>query len=186
MSAAPALPTLPPSASAGDALLTGDVLAHLDTQLASARNLLAVVLDQGKAIRARDVHEVVLQAGRLQAELQRRRQIEIDRTHLLERAGARLRIAPGAVTLEALTALMDPHAAATARTHSAELRGMLSEIQREHIVNRALMTQELAFLDHLLRLVDLDGSGAYGKQAARPSSQASTSVGARRVLDMQA
>jgi hypothetical protein len=48
------------------------------------------------------------------------------------------------------------------------------------------MTQELAFLDHLLRLVDLDGSGAYGNRAVRPSSQASTSVGARRVLDMQA
>jgi hypothetical protein len=184
--AATALPQPPLSSPAGDALLTGDVLAHLDTQLASASTLLQVVLEQGKAIRARDVHEVVRQAGRLQAELQRRRQIEIDRTHLLERAGARLRIGSGAVTLESLTALMDPYAATTARTKSAALRGMLAEIQREHVVNRALMSQELAFLDHLLRLVDLDGSGAYGKQAARPSSQPSTSVGARRVLDMQA
>jgi hypothetical protein len=174
------------SAPAGDALLTGDVLAHLDAQRASASTLLHVVLEQGKAIRARDVHEVVLQAGRLQAELQRRRQIELDRSHLLERAAVRLRIASGAVTLESLTALMDPAAATTARTRSAELRGMLDEIQREHVVNRALMTQELAFLDHLLRLVDLDGSGAYGSKAARPSSQAATSVGARRVLDMQA
>jgi hypothetical protein len=180
------LTATPISAPAGDALLTGDVLAHLDAQLASARTLLQVVLEQGKAIRARDVHEVVLQAGRLQAELQRRRQIELDRSQLLERAAVRLRIASGAVTLEALTALMDPHAAATALTRSAELRGMLSEIQREHVVNRALMSQELAFLDHLLRLVDLDESGAYGNQAARRSNRSSTSVGARRVLDMQA
>lgn len=175
-----------PVGPASDAVLAGDVLAHLDTQLASARVLLAVVLDQGKAIRRRDVHEVVLQAGRLQAELQRRRQIEDERARLLERAAARLRIASGAVTLEALTALMDPPSATTARARSGELRGMLAEVQREHIVNRALMTQELAFLDHLLRLVDLDGSGAYGNTAARRSSQSAASVGARRVLDMQA
>ncbi len=185
MSAA-ALPPASLPEAAGDALLTADVLAHLDAQLTSARALLQIVLEQGKAIRSRDVHEVVLQAGRLQAELQRRRQIESDRSLLLDRAGVRLRLASGAVTLEALTALMDPHAALAARTRSAELRGMLSEIERDHAVNRALMTQELAFLDHLLRLVDLEGSGAYGSQAARRSSQPSTSVGARRVLDMQA
>jgi hypothetical protein len=63
---------------------------------------------------------------------------------------------------------------------------MLAEAQREHIVNRALMGQELAFLDHLLRLVDVHDSGAYGSAAARPSSQPTTSVGARRILDMRA
>jgi hypothetical protein len=36
---------------------------------------------------------------------------------------------------------------------SAELRGLLAEIAREHGINRALMRQELAFLDHLVRLV---------------------------------
>jgi hypothetical protein len=176
----------PAQPTAIDALLTGDVLAHLEAQLASAQVLLAIVLDQGKAIRARMVHEVVLQAGRLQAELQRRRQIEIDRARLLERAGARLRIASGAVTLEALTVLMDPRSADTARSRSAQLRGMLAEIQREHLVNRALMSQELAFLDHLLRLVDLDGPGAYDHYPSRGAGHTPASVGGRRVLDMQA
>lgn len=175
-----------PAPTVTDPLLTGDVFAHLDAQLASARVLLAIVLDQGKAIRARQVHEVVLQAGRLQAELQRRRQIESDRAQLLDRAGARLQIASGAVTLEALTVLMDPASAKVARARSAELRGMLAEIQREHLVNRALMGQELAFLDHLLRLVDGDGSGAYGKSAMRRPSPQAASVGSRRVFDTQA
>ncbi|MGA2470956.1 MAG: flagellar export chaperone FlgN [Solirubrobacteraceae bacterium] len=169
-----------------DPLLTGDVLAHLDAQLASARTLLAIVLDQGKAIRERNVQEVVRHAGRLHAELQRRRQIDEGRAVLLEQAAARLQIASGAVTLEALTALMDFASAAIARRRSAELRGLLDEVQREHIVNRALMGQELAFLDHLLRLVDVTGSGAYGKAAARPSTQPDRSVGARRILDMKA
>jgi hypothetical protein len=173
-------------ATAGDTLLGEAVIAHLEAQLSSARALLAIVLDQGKAIRARKVHEVVLQAGRLQAELHRRRRIEDERTRLLDRAAARLQIAAGAVTLAALTKLMDERSAQLARERSAELRGLLEEAQREHIVNRALMSQELAFLDHLLRLVDIDGSGAYGKAAARPTAQPSASVGARRILDMRA
>lgn len=172
--------------NAGDELLASDVLAHLEAQLASARTLLGVVLEQGKAIRARDVHAVVLQAGRLQAELHRRRQIEADRADLLARAGARLVIASGAVTLEAITRLMDPASAQIARERSAQLRGLLEEAQREHIVNRALMSQEMAFLDHLLRLVDVRGSGAYDSAAARPNSQPSASAGARRILDMTA
>ena len=48
---------------------------------------------------------------------------------------------------------MAPLEAATARERSAELRGLLEEIAREHGINRALMRQELAFLDHLMRLV---------------------------------
>ena len=55
-----------------DAIFTGDVLAHLDAQLVSARRLLQVVLEQGAAIRRRDVKSVVALTGILQAELQRR------------------------------------------------------------------------------------------------------------------
>ena len=48
---------------------------------------------------------------------------------------------------------MAPAEAELARARSAELRGLLAEIAREHGVNRALMRQELAFLDHLTRLI---------------------------------
>lgn len=179
-------PQRQPARTPGDPHIAAEVLTHLEAQLVSARLLLAIVLEQGKAIRARDVHEVVLQAGRMQAELERRRQLDATRVQLLERAGARLRLASGAVTLEALSALMGDADATTARARSGELRGLLGEIEREHLVNRALMTHELAFLDHLLRLVDMDGTGAYGQAAMSPASRSAATVGARRVLDMQA
>jgi hypothetical protein len=186
MTDSPELPARKAATPAADALLTRDVIAHLAAQLTSARTLLAVVLEQGKAIRARNVQGVVRYAGELQAELQRRRQIEQDRFHLLQRAGGRLGVSSGAVTVELLTALMDPPSAQLARSRSAELRGMLGEVQREHIVNRTLMSQHLAFLHHLLRLVDIGDSGAYGSAASPPSSQAGPTIGARRILDMTA
>ena len=80
-----------------DDVLSGDVLAHLEAQLVSARRLLQVVLEQSVAIRARDVHAVVATTGLLGAEVQRRSIIEHERTRLLERAGLRLGVNPGAV-----------------------------------------------------------------------------------------
>src|SRR6476620_9481044 len=85
--------------------------------------------------------------------MEMRAQLEQQRTALLNRAGAQLGVAGHAITLDAMASLMDPAAAAAARSRSAELRGLLSEIQREHTVNRALMRQELAFLDHLTRMM---------------------------------
>src|SRR5947209_17769687 len=75
--------------------LAQDVLTHLEVQLASARGLLQVVLEQGTAIRARDVPAVVTLTGVLQTELQRRSSIELARAHLLEigRASCRERVA---------------------------------------------------------------------------------------------
>ena len=70
-----------------DSMLAGEVISHLELQLSSARRLLAIVLDQGKAIRRREVQEVVRQAGLLAVEMHRGRSIEEARTRLLERAG---------------------------------------------------------------------------------------------------
>jgi FlgN protein len=167
-----------------DPVLTGDVIAHLDVQLMSARRLLQLVLEQGAAIRRRDVHNVVTLTGLLQAELQRRRMLEDERTRLLERAGVRLGVSPGAVTLSLLEALMDQAGAALARERSAELRGLLEEIQREHYVNRALMNQELAFLDHLLRLAN-GGDLGYDSAGDRPTATASLVDSRHRVFDLE-
>jgi hypothetical protein len=173
-----------PAPIADDPMFPNEVIAHLELQLRSARRLLEVVLAQGKAIRRRDVQGVVREAGMLQVEMHRRRAIEDERSCLLERAAARLRIAKGAVTLQRIAALMSGAEARVAFDRSAELQGLLGEVQREHTVNRALMSQELAFLDHLLGLVNRDGSGAYGMAASRP--RAAASLPGRRVLDMQA
>lgn len=168
--------------------LGADVLAHLDAQLESARRLLDLVLRQGAAIRRQDVDEVLARLSDLQVEMELRAQLEQHRTVLLTRAGAQLGVAGHAITLEALASLIDPAQAAAARTRSAELRGLLSEIQREHTVNRALMRQELAFLDHLTRMMsgqeDLgyrrpdDDGGSLRVAAATPS--------VHRVLDLEA
>ena len=168
-----------------DALLTGDVLAHLETQLVSARRLLQIVLKQGESIRERNVQSVVALTGMLQAEMQRRTLLEDERSRLLDRAGARLGIAPGAVTLTLLAGLMPEPSAQEALERSWELRGLLAELQREHTVNRALMHQELAFLDHLLRLADGRVDTGYDAVGDRPS--ATPTLGAnRRTLDLQA
>jgi FlgN protein len=168
-----------------DHILTGEVLAHLDAQLVAARRLLAIVLEQGAAIRVRDVHAVVAGTGLMQAELQRRDLVERERTRLLQVAGARLAINPGAVTIEHLCALMDPATADLARVRSAELRGLLTEIRQEHHTNRALMQQELAFLDHLLRIAEVDNIAGYAADGdlARPSGP--RLAPRHRVLDLE-
>jgi hypothetical protein len=168
-----------------DYLLSADVIAHLDAQLVAARGLLSLVLEQGAAIRRRDVQTVVRVAGMLQVEMQRRQLLEGDRLRLLRRAGGLLSTAPETVTLSMLESLMDPDYALEARERTSELRGLLAEIQREHTVNRALMTQELAFLDHLLRLTGSAGGG-YDAGGDHASTSGQTAITRRRVFDMEA
>lgn len=168
-----------------DLALTTEVIAHLDAQLSSARRLLAVVLDQGTAIRRRDVPQVVTLTGVLQAELQRRSLVERDRVSLLERAGARLGIAATAVSMRLLDAVLDPARAEEAHARSAQLRGLLEEVQREHHVNRALMSQELAFLDHLLRLADSDRHLGYDSAGDHNRVTAPRLAGRHRMLDLE-
>lgn len=166
-----------------DALFAGDVLAHLDAQLGAAQRLLSIVLEQGAAIRRRDVQNVVRLAGLLQVEMQRRQLLENDRIRLLSLAGTKLSMPAELVTLTMLEGLLDVGAAGETRLRSSELRGLLAEIQREHTVNRALMTQELAFLDHLLRLA----GGIGGYDAAGDHTPASRSGSRhRRVFDLEA
>lgn len=159
------------SAEQVDTMLTRDVLAHLATQLESARRMLAIVLEQATAIRQRAVPQVVTLASSLQTEMHRRELIEADRLALLDRAGGHLGVSPADVSIAMLANLMDAESAEIARNRTAELRGMLLEIQREHTTNRALMQQELAFLDHLLRLAGNAGgydSGGESKVRRRP------------------
>src|SRR6201996_6051050 len=89
-----------PPDSAQDRGLITDVLNHLDAQIASARSLLGVVLEQGAAIRARDVHAVVRMAGILRGEMGRRQLLEEERMQLLARCGERLGEAAETVTLQ--------------------------------------------------------------------------------------
>ena len=165
-------------------VLEAELLAHLDAQLISARRLLALVLEQGKAIRGRDVDGVLARLADVQTEMGRRGALEQDRAALLQRAGAAIGTTAAAVTLEHLCALVTPEGARAARERSAELRGLLAEIAREHGINRALMRQELAFLAHLVRLVGHDApEPGYGRPDGGGGGVAPA---LHRVLDLQA
>lgn len=159
-------------------VLAPEVLKHLDDQIASARRLLASILEQGKFIRAQDVEGVMSRLADIKTEMDLRSRLEAERVTLLTRAGAELGVQAAGVTLEALTSLMSPAEAQTARAKSAELRGLLDEIAREHGLNRALMRQELAFLDHLMRLVGQEAEAGY-----TPSGQGPAAPTSHRVLD---
>ena len=145
------------------------VIEHLDEQISSGRRLLAAILAQGKAIREQDVETVVQKLADIKTEMDLRQRLDMVRSAILEAAGQSLGIPAPAVTLEALVTLVGPLEAASARERSAELRGLLDEIAREHGINRALMRQELAFLDHLIRLVGGEPEGAlHARRRLRP------------------
>ena len=162
-------------------MLEAELLAHLDVQLASARRLLGLVLEQGKAIRARDVDGVLGRLADVQTEMGRRGGLEQERAALLQRAGAALGVPATEVTLERLCTLVSPGAAEAARLRSGELRGLLAEIAREHGINRALMRQELAFLSHLTRLIGRETEPGY-----QATGGTGPTVATHHVLDLQA
>lgn len=171
------------TAQSVDYALTGDVLSHLNTQLASARRMLAIVLEQATAIRERQVPTIVRLAGALQAEMHRREVIEIERESLMTRAAAKLRVAPEEVTIAMVASVMDEESARVAINRTTELRELLEEIQSEHQTNRALMQQELAFLDHLLRLAG--SAGGYESTGDRVSTRRRAPMMRQSVFELE-
>jgi len=174
-----------------NAMLEAELLAHLDGQIASAQRLLRLVLTQGEAIRKRDVDAVLARLADIQTEMGKRTRLEQERVRVLQGAGALLGVPAHQVTLERLCVLITPEGARAARERSAELRGLLGEIAREHGINRALMRQELAFLSHLTRLVGGDTEPGYQPDGAVPGRGAAagrpgTPPPLHRALDLQA
>jgi hypothetical protein len=172
------------------------VTSHLQEQIASARRLLDAVLRQGAAIRASDVDGVLNRLSEIQVEMEHRGKIEQQRTQVLTYAAGELGCPAHAVTLDALASLLGEHEALAAKGASAELRGLLAEIQREHTVNRALMRQELAFLSHLTRMLGADTEdvgyrppsepGATMRATLDPAAAAGGWTSSRRTLNIEA
>jgi hypothetical protein len=163
------------------------LLRHLDEQLASVRTLLDLTLKQGAAIKAREVDVVVRRLADINVEVSRRDQIEAQRAALLEHAGAALGKPAGEVTLADMAPLMSEAEAAAANERSSRLRGLLAEVHRETQANRALMRQELSFLDHLLRLAGHPSEPGYRPSGEQPlSPSAAPSIHVRRLFDSEA
>jgi hypothetical protein len=171
------------------AALSSAVLTHLDRQLESARRLLDAVLRQGAAIRAHEVDAVLKAIEEIGSEMEARSRLEAERGDVLARAAVTLGVAPADVTLERLALLLDAPSADAARRRSAELRGLLSELSREHGINRALMRQELQFLDYLTRMTVGEPEPGYRRDAggvARQPSPVPAGAGHLRLLDTRA
>ena len=167
-------------------MLEAELLAHLDGQIASARRLLKLVLGQGEAIRARDTEGVLGKLAEIQTEMGRRGRLEQERTTLLQDAGVLLGVPAPQVTLERLCALITAEGGRAARERSAELRGLLGEIAREHGINRALMRQELSFLSHLVRLIGQEPEAGYQPGGQTPDAAGQSAPPLHRTLDLKA
>jgi hypothetical protein len=137
------------------------LLEHLDGQIRSSRRLLQVLLAQTDSIRRQDVEGVLARLTDVQVELVERDRLERDRDELLREAGAHLNMQPDELTLEDVLATVPGEIAGPARAKSAELKGLLSEVERVHSQNRLLIRQELSFLDHLMRLLSGAPQGGY-------------------------
>jgi flagellar biosynthesis/type III secretory pathway chaperone len=167
-----------------DEVLTGEVLTHLRAQLESARRLQAIVGEQSAAIRQRAVPQIVRLAGELQVEMHRREILELERSRLVERAATELAIPVADVSIMTLSRRMDGEASEIAHERTVELRALLNQIQREHQINRALMQQELAFLDHLLRLAG--GTGSYDAAGDHTPASRTRGLTRRPLFDLEA
>jgi len=147
-------------------LRPGELLAHLESQVESSRRLLQALISQTEAIRDHKVEDVLLRLRDIQVEVAGRARIELDREALLERAGHALGLAPDVVDLNAMLPLLPLEERAPALALSAELKGLVKEIERVHAHNRILIRQELAFVDHLLRAMSGTPQGGYTPQGA--------------------
>jgi hypothetical protein len=97
----------------------------------------------------------------IELEMGERRRLESEREALIDAAADLLAVPVDDVDLEVLVALGPPDEADAARRFSAELKGIVGEIERRHIENRVLVRQELAFLDHLMRAIAGTPQGGY-------------------------
>jgi len=155
------------------------VLGHLERQLASARRLLGIVLAQTEAIKAQDVEGVLARLADMQTELAGRHVLEVERDTIIRDAATRAHLAPESVDLELLAAGLEPAENERVRAMSAELRGLLTEVGRVHEQNRVLIRQELAFLDHLMRVLSGTPQAGYSQRGFDPAPQSVNVVDAR-------
>lgn len=159
--------------------MTAQLLSHLARQLESARALLANVLGQNEAIRRQDVTTLLVRLGDLQGEMANRRRLELERDLLIRDAAIELGMSEDEVDLDRILELLPDEESQRARLDSAELRGLLTEISRVHQQNRVLIRQELAFVDHLMRVLGGVPQGPYSPLGFEHTRQPGNVVDAR-------
>jgi hypothetical protein len=160
-------------------LAVSDLIGHLARQVESARRLLGLLLSQTEAIKRQDVETLLARLGDVQGEMRTRDRLEVERDALIRNAAARLGVAFEQVDLDAILTLVPAPEAESARALSAELRGLLVEAGHVHTRNRILIRQELAFVDHLMRVLTGAPEAGYSPGGWTRSPQGSNVVDAR-------
>jgi hypothetical protein len=166
--------------------VVGHVVDHLDEQLRSVARLREAVDALGVAIRDRDVSAALRHTGTLEAETIFRATLEERRAALLRRGAATIGVEPAEVTVTALCAHVEPALADAARERSDELLRATEDVARKHRTNRALMQQELSFLDHLLRLGGVPPEPTYEPPGDLRRTGGPAPAPARHGLDLRA
>jgi hypothetical protein len=156
-----------------------DLVAHLDTQIASAKRLLQLLLAQTDAIRRQDVEGVLARLADVQIEFAARDRLEREREGILREAAATLGLRQEAVELDDILMLVGPAEVEPARRKSAELKGLLAELTRVHTENRVLIRQELAFLDHLVRALSGQPQTGYSPRGSQAVLSGTSTMDAR-------
>ena len=155
------------------------IVEHLARQLGSSRRMLEIVITQREAIRRQDVESVLASLAEVQAEMGYRARLEQERDMLLAHAAAERNVAPETLTLDDMLVGRPADECMQARTMSAELRGLIVEVGRIHDQNRLLIRQELAFLDHLMRVLSGTPQGGYSSNGWMSMPQTATVVDAK-------
>jgi hypothetical protein len=156
-----------------------ELVAHLERQVTSAQKLLGILLAQTEAIKRQDVEALLARLGDVALEMRIRERLERERDGILRATAQQLGVAVDDVDIDAVLVAVPVGDAAHARRLSAELRGLLAEIGHVHTRNRILIRQELAFLDHLLRVLSGTPDGGYSPTGWTKAPQTVNVVDAR-------
>jgi len=163
-----------------------ELLIHLDEQHRSFERLHVALELQAQAIHDRDVDAVLRQSGLIEVEATFRGTVEARRQALLHRGAGLLGVDPRQVTLTDLCQLVEGDEAEEARGRSDRLIDLLEEVRRLHDVNRALLRQEIIFLEHLLSLSGRGGTNTYAAPRGARRRAAAEATAATHALDLQA
>jgi hypothetical protein len=142
-----------------------EVCLNLGEQERVWRRLLDLSLAQLQALQQQDVHGVHALLQEIEVVMLDRSRTEVRRSMLLTQAGSMLGIPADEVTREHLLAHCDEAVAQELTRSAEELRALVVELDAVVARNAAMLEQELAIIDVLVRgaTVDTSTKATYGK-----------------------
>jgi len=155
------------------------LIAHMQEQIASLKNMNSVLDNQEDAVRRNDVDRVLETISQLQGELVERVRLEGSREHLMTQWAGELGCTPEEVTVSKLVHL-DPIRGDKLKALSLELHQAATEVQAKQQYCKALLHSELRFISHLVdALYPGRNAGTYSPGDSTPQMQPAMSLDVR-------